>query len=594
MATSEPTARGEVQAGSLSRRAWRSFHCAWLLLGAVHCTAVIDGVNGSNSGSGPGSTGSPSGRSSTGSGTSSTIGGGALEDFTCDTSSTPDPGPSPLRQLSRSQYLNTLQGLFKTVPDLSDALGTDTNYSAAFGLIQPDIDQVQIGGFQAAAEAVAASVVGNADSLQAIAPCASGADQRQCAQSFVQNFGALAYRSPITDADDIARHMAVYDAGAKVSHAHGIELLIRAMLQAPRFLYRFELGTSEKVGASAIKLSPYEIAARLSYVIWDGPPDATLTSAASSNQLATQDQIDAQLTRMLADPKGLNFVQRFLQGWTQLASIDGLVKDATLYPEWSAQGSTLEASEKAQAQAFFDDLVKNQSGKLDSFLTSQTVFVNQDLASFYGASASGANFSPQSYAQASGVLTLPAILSIQAKPDQSWPIYRGRFVREELFCQDLPAPPPNVPKPPDVQPGVSTRERLTEHETNPTCSSCHSMMDPIGFGFEAFDAIGRYRTSDGNQPVDTSGTISMSDVDGSFNGVIELGKKLASSETVRECVSRQWFRFATSRYEQDMDGCSMKGIMDAFNAAGRSLNALPKAIVESNAFLYRRPIEVGQ
>jgi hypothetical protein len=565
-----------------------------LLLGALHCTAVINGVSGSGSGDSTSSTGSGTGSGSTGSGSGTSTSGGALEDFSCDSSATPDPGPSPLRQLSRSQYLNTLQGLFKTVPDLSDALGTDTNYSTTFGLIQADIDQVQIGGFQAAAEAVAASVVANTDSLQAVAPCASGADQRGCAQSFVQNFGALAYRSPITDPDDIARHMAVYDAGAKVSHEHGIELLIRAMLQAPRFLYRFELGTSEKVGNNAVKLSPYEIAARLSYVIWDGPPDAALTSAAAANELSTKDQIDAQLTRMLADPKGLSFVQRFLQGWTQLASIDGLVKDATLYPEWSAQGSTLEASEKAQAQAFFDDLVKNQGGKLDSFLTSQTVFVNKDLASFYGSSSSDANFSPQSYPQASGVLSLPAMLSIQAKPDESWPIYRGKFVREELFCQDLPAPPPNVPKPPDVQPGVSTRERLTEHETDPTCASCHSMMDPIGFGFEAFDAIGRYRTSDGNQPVDTSGSISMSDVDGTFNGVIELGQKLASSETVRECVSRQWFRFTTSRYEQDMDGCSMKSIMDAFNAAGRSLNALPKAIVESNAFLYRRPIEVGQ
>jgi hypothetical protein len=158
----------------------------------------------------------------------------------------------------------------------------------------------------------------------------------------------------------------------------------------------------------------------------------------------------------------------------------------------------------------------------------------------------------------------------------------------------MPAPPPNIPKPPDVTPGVSTRARLTQHETNPACSGCHSLMDPIGFGFEAYDAIGRFRTTDGGQPVDATGTLSGTDVDGSFNGVAELGQKLASSSTVRECVARQWFRFSTNRLEQDADACSMKSISAAFAAAGNSINALPQALVESDAFLYRRPIQVSQ
>jgi hypothetical protein len=366
------------------------------------------------------------------------------------------------------------------------------------------------------------------------------------------------------------------------------------MLQSPRFLYRVELGTADKVGNNAIKLSPYEIAARLAYVIWDSPPDAALVAAAAAGQLATNDQLVVQLTRMLADQKGANFVQRFLEGWTELPSLGGVVKDSTLYPEWTAQGSTLEASQKAQAQAFFKDVLATQDGKLDALLTSQKVFVNKDLAPFYGASSSDSSFTSTTYSQASGMLTLPAFLSLMAKPNESWPIYRGKFVREQLFCQILPAPPPNIPKPPDVQPGVSTRERLSQHETDVSCSGCHKLIDPVGFGFEAFDAIGRYRTTDGNQAVDASGSVSGTDVDGNFNGVIALGQKLASSTEVRECVARQWFRFTTSRYEQDMDGCSMKGVMDAFSQSGLSLNALPKAIVESNAFLYRRPIEVAQ
>jgi hypothetical protein len=513
--------------------------------------------------------------------------------FTCAAPSAPDPGPSPMSLLSRTQYVNTLQALFGTLPDLSDALGADTNYQTTFGLVQPDVDQVELGGFQAVAELVGAAAV-NGAKLSTLVPCASGMDQRQCAQSFVQRFGALAYRTPVTDAADIARHMALYDTGAKVSHAHGIELVLRGMLESPRFLYRVEIGTTEKIGTSAVKLTPYELATRLAYVVWDSPPDDALVAAAAGGQLATKDQVASQLTRLLADARGKNFVNRFLEGLVQLSGVAGVVKDTTLYPQWSAAGSTLPASVTGQARAFFTDVLTKQGGKLDSLLTSDTVFVNSDLAPFYGTTASGSAFQPVtvSNGQASGMLTLPAFLALMAKPDQSWPIYRGKFVREALFCQDLPPPPPNIPKPPEVQAGVSTRERLAEHETNPSCSGCHSLMDPIGFGFEHYDAIGRYRTTDGNQPVDATGDVEGgTDVDGDFDGVVALAKKLASSEQVRQCVARQWFRFTTSRYEQGMDGCSMKSIVDAFETAGSSLNALPQALVASDAFLYRRPVD---
>jgi hypothetical protein len=191
----------------------------------------------------------------------------------------------------------------------------------------------------------------------------------------------------------------------------------------------------------------------------------------------------------------------------------------------------------------------------------------------------------------SGLLTLPALLTLNAKPDQSWPIYRGRFVREALLCEELPAPPANVPKPPTVQPGVSTRQRLSQHETDPTCSGCHKLMDPIGFGFENYDSIGRFRTLDGNQPIDASGeVIAPSDINGTFNGVAQLATKLAGSAQVEQCFARQWFRFAMSRYEQDPDSCSMKNLLDAFHASGSSLNSLPQALVQTDAFLYRRPL----
>jgi hypothetical protein len=594
MPTRDAPASGKIW--SWPARAVRCAHCVLLLWGAVHCTAAIEGDAEPGSPSGGGSAQSSAGSGSSdhaaaGGGSVAAAGGAAqaAAPFSCDATAGPDPGPTPLNQLTRAQYLNTLRELFGSLPDLSEALGQATTYAPAFGLLQPDIDAVQVTAFQSVAELIAAKVVSDPARLAALAPCAAGSDQRQCARNFVEDFAARAYRAPLTDAADLARHLAVYDAGAELSHPHGIELLLRSILQAPRFLYRVELGTSERVGDKAVLLSGHELAARLAYVVWDGPPDAELVAAAGSGELRTKPQLTAQLTRMLASAKGASFVQRFLEGWTELASLDRAVKDAALYPEWSSE---LQASQKAQAQAFFQHVLSGADGKLEALLTSQQVLFNRDLAPFYGKSSDSASFQAASYERASGLLTLPALLSSLSKPAESSPIYRGKFVREQLLCQLLPAPPPNIPKPPDVTPGVSTRERLSQHEVDDSCSGCHELIDPIGFGFEQFDAIGRFRTTDGDQAVDASGRLTGTDVDGDFDGVVALGQKLAGSAQVRECVTRQWFRFTAGRFERDVDGCSLEGVLAAFADSGWSLNALPQAIVESDAFLYRRPIEV--
>jgi|HubBroStandDraft_1064217.scaffolds.fasta_scaffold10094_2 hypothetical protein len=576
----------------------------WLLVGFAACTGSIGGnplagQNGSPTNAATAGSGAPvaMGTGTTPSGTTAAGmaegGATASTDFAC-TSTTPDPGPTSILLLTRAQYLNTLQGLFgAVVPDLTSALGADNSYQTTqFGLVQGDVDLAGLQSYQAAAESVAAAVVASSATLNAIAPCTTGTDQRTCAQSFVQNFGSLAYRAPITDPADIARHMVLYDVGASTSNAHGIEMVLRGMLQSPRFLYRVEIGTTEQVSPNAVKLSGYELAARLSYDVWNSLPDAALTQAAATGALETKAQVSAQLTRMLQDPRGATLVRSFLEGLTQLASLPYAVKDPTMFPQWNMAGSTLPASMQGQAQALFDDVLHNQGGTLAALLTSPTVFVNADLASYYGVTG-GSSFQPLQLdpSKASGLLTLPALMTLMAKPDESWPIYRGQFVRQSLLCQQLPSPPPNIPPPPAVEAGVSTRERLTEHEANPSCASCHMLMDPIGFGFENFDAVGRYRTTDGNQPVDANGSIvATEDINGPFDGVAQLAGMLARSVQVQECVPQQWFRFMMSRFEQAPDNCSMRSIIDAFQTAGTNLNALPQALVQSDAFLYRSPI----
>jgi hypothetical protein len=243
----------------------------------------------------------------------------------------PDPGPSPMQLLSHAQYLNTIKELAGDVPGIEQSLGDDASASA-FGLVQPDVTQVQLERFQKAAGAIAAVVVGNKTTLDKIAPCAAGAAPADCAKNLVTKFGALAYRAPVTDAADIDRHVQLFTVGAAVSYAHGIELLLQGMLQSPRFLYRVEIGTGEKVSDTAVKLSGYEVAARLSYTLWDSPPNDKLNQAIAAGTLVSKDGIAQQLAWMLQDPRGLKLVNRFLDSWTHVGSVDNLVKNPETYP----------------------------------------------------------------------------------------------------------------------------------------------------------------------------------------------------------------------------------------------------------------------
>ena len=503
----------------------------------------------------------------------------------------PDPGPAPLRRLTQEQYANTLRDLFGEVPGL-DAAIDGSRAASELGLVQPDVAPVELEAYQRAAERGAAFVANTPAKLQAIAACPSGQDPRECARSFIQKLGARAYRAPLTAASDIDAHLALYDAGKALSHAHGIELVLRGMLQAPRFLYRVELGSQRSLSPRAVRLTGPEIAARLSYALWNTLPDAKLSDAARSGRLDDVQGVREVVREMLADPRGSHALRGFLARWLHLDKLDTLVKDDHFYPEWTTRPK-LRASLAEQAVRTLDDVLERQAGSLRALLTSESVFVNAELAAYYGVSASETfqRIEPGD-GRASGILSLPGLMAVLAKPAESSPIYRGKFVREALLCQMLPAPPPNIPKPPDVQAGSSTRERLSQHEVDPACSGCHQMMDPIGFGLENYDAIGRFRTRDAGDAIDARGELNGTrDVDGTFHGARELGERLAQSAEVRECMARQWFRYALARFERDVDACTLQQLSAGFESANGDLRVLPELLLTSQAFLTRRPLD---
>jgi hypothetical protein len=562
--------------------------------------------------SGPGGQTSTTGSSSTGAagagtgvtagvgtgvaGAGGLIGGmaGAGAATTCNAAA-PDPGDAPLTRLTQQQYLNTVNDLFGKI-DLSSVYPI-TQSASQFGLAQADVDGADLDNYERASEIVAAAVIGNATTLNKIAPCAAGATTaaaRTCATQFLQGFATRIYRAPIASTD-LDRHLALYDAGAaNGGYSHGIQLLLQAMLQSSRFLYRVELGTTTAVGPTAVKLSDYELASRLSYGLWNTTPDDALNTAAAGGMLETSADVSAQLQRMLKDPRGATMVSQFLASWIHLDDLQSVAKDAKTYPSWN---SDLQNAMMTQAKTFFTDLLANQGATVKAMLTSQTLFMNSLTAPLFGSQAAGLptdgsfQSSQKTDGTVSGILTLPAFLATQAKADQSSPIYRGKFVREQLFCQELPSPPANVPPAPVIMPGVSTRDRLSMHETAAQCSACHSLMDPIGLGFENYDGIGAYRTMDGGKPVDASGALTGTDVDGMFTGVAQLGAMLSKSATVEACVGKQWFRYAMARAEQVADTCSLQQLAKTFHDSGTDLRTLPAALVQTPAFMYRRPLQ---
>jgi hypothetical protein len=230
--------------------------------------------------------------------------------------------------------------------------------------------------------------------------------------------------------------------------------------------------------------------------------------------------------------------------------------------------------------------------------TSRTSFMNKPLADFYkvtgptGSAFVEVTLNPN---QRQGILTMAALMSNLASTTESHPVLRGKFVREQLFCQHLTPPPPGlVIIPPEPDPNLTTRERFAEHSSNATCAGCHSLMDPIGFGFENYNAVGAYRTQENGKTIDPTGTLTGTSVDGNFAGPVELSNRLANAGEVRRCLSAMWLRFFSGRPEdKTQDACTIEHSAKLFEASGNKLPALVVAMTQTDAFRYRKTVVPG-
>jgi hypothetical protein len=501
---------------------------------------------------------------------------------------TRDPGPSPVRRLTRFEYDNTIRDLLgddshpsAAFPPDETAQGFDNN-AAVMGVTDLLAEQ-----YMNVAEDIAGRAVADATVMGRIAPCAS--TDADCGRSFIQAFGRRAWRRPLTDAE-VDRLALVFADATPDGFAAAAQSVIEVMLQSPQFLYRVETGVPADGRPGWMKLTPWETASRLSYLMWGSMPDDTLLDTAAGGGLETAAQVATEARRMLGDPRAHAVVANFHRQWLELDKLTDLEKDRTIYPAWQ---DDLRDLMQTEANDLIDAVVWDGDGKVSTLLTAPFTFVNAKLAAFYGIPGPpGSTFQRVDLDpnQRAGFLTQGAFLATHAKPNQTSPVHRGKFVRQQLLCTVPPPPPPNLQiQPPSLNPRLSTRERFAEHSQNPFCAGCHKLMDPIGLGFESFDGVGRFRATEQGMPIDDSGELIGTDVDGTFTGAAALGQRLAASADVEDCVVTQWFRYGYGRAESPAeDSCSLATLNDAFAASGGNVRELLIALTQTDAFMYRR------
>lgn len=498
------------------------------------------------------------------------------------------PGEAPLRRLTHWEYDNTIHDLLGDDARHGDGFPTETSAVGFDNAVSGQaVGAMLAEDYMRAAEAISAAAV---DDLAALLPCAPAAlGEDACAEQFIDTLGPQAYRRPLTEAQR-ARLWGVYTAArADYGFSEAIALTLQVILQSPYFLYRVELGMPDPAQDDVVPLDDWEIASRLSYLLWGSMPDDALFDAAAAGVLTDPEQIAIQAERMLNDPRAREAVIEFHRQWLRLRDIDTLNRDATLYPELDDE---LKISMKSEIEAFVEHVVFDAEGDLGTLLGAGYGFPDDRLAEIYGVADPGSLLPTKTALpedERAGLLTQAGILALTAKPDQSSPVQRGAFVRERLLCQTLPEPPPGVDTtPPEVDPSLPTRQRYEQHAVDPECAQCHDLIDPIGFGLEHYDAIGRFRAEDGGGPVDARGTIAaLAGEDLEFEGAIELSALLADRQEVRACFVQQWFTYAHGRAPEALDECSTEQLRTAFVDNGQDIRQLLVALTQTAAFRFR-------
>jgi len=497
------------------------------------------------------------------------------------------PSKGVLRRLTHSQYNHTVRDLLNEDTRPADQFPKEdfvhgfTNQADG-----QSISPLLAEAYAKAAERLARNAFAKGDTRKLI-PCTASAD---CRTKFIRTFGARAFRRPLNETE-VARYEKLFL--RETDFLRGAQTVVEAMLASPNFLFHLEPGG-------------YGVASRLSYFLWDTMPDDILLKAADDGSLKTQNGIEHQVKRMLDDPRARSAFDEFLSQWMRFDRLRGALRDKLRFPEYSPELVTLMLEETSR---LFRSLVWGNGNFMEFFSADYTHLV-PDLARLYGLPSPEEPWAKVKFAATSpraGVLGQATFLALTSKPADTSPTERGLFIREHFLCQEVPPPPPGVnaalPPVTDEKP-ITQRERLQVHLSNAVCASCHTLVDPIGFGFENFDAIGKFRAKEliiihptadeiktrrKTKPteyalaINAQGTVrGLANSD--FTTPAELGRILAREPGCQKCVVKQLFRYAVGRHESPDDAPVIDEALARFRDSRFNFQQLIMSIASSPPF----------
>lgn len=423
------------------------------------------------------------------------------------------------------------------------------------------------------------------------------ASGRACVERIVRTLARKAYRRPVTP-DEVASLLRFVDMAEADGYSaeRGLELAIQAMLVSPNFLFRIEHDPDPEDPAGVHPVSEIELASRLSYFLWSSMPDEELLGLAEAGRLREPGMLDAQVARMLADPRSAALAANFAGQWLEIRNLDVVEPDPDRFPEWDPE---LRDAMKAETTLFFEHVL-GENRPISDFLSADYTFLNERLAGFYGIDGiEGPEFrrvglSGAEQQQRGGILSQASVLTVSSYPNRTSPVIRGKYVLTHILGTPPPPPPPDVPSLDEAAVGTtgSMRSQLEAHRANPTCASCHSRMDPLGFGLENYDAIGRWRTADGNFPVDAAGTLPNGQT---FSSPAEMRSILESElPDFSRTLTEKMLTYALGRGLRSYDRPAVEAIDGALAADGYRFQTLILEIVRSLPFQSRRGEDVAE
>jgi hypothetical protein len=505
--------------------------------------------------------------------------------------------PTPrLARLSRPQWANAVRDLLKLsdISEIEHGVSADalTRFdSEAEALFVTEQLRQQLAD---ASEKLADKVTADAAALAALVPANAPADAAGRARAFVTSFGQRAFRRPLTDAE-ITSHLGLFNQGPTLypgvdAFKAGASLVIQGMLQSPHFLYRTELG-APAAGAARVALNDYEVASKLAFALTNTMPDDELFAAAAAGKLRDRADITAQAKRLLDGPRGLVGLDNFNLQVYRLGTYDGIMRDRMVFPDFTPNAPLAMRREVLQ---FLDFMFTSGKGIKD-FYTTPVGFVNSALAPLYGLNGT---FTGEALtrvdldpAQRSGLLTQPGFLSSYITGNDPDTIHRGVFIATRLLCIELPPPAPDATPLIPPQADMTNRERVEKTTGKGTCGeSCHgALLNPLGFAFENYDAIGKYRTMDRGKPVNAADAYTLDGKLQSFSNAVELSRLLADAKQTHACYIQNMMTYMHGRVVASEEHAMIDYYARLSRAGMLSLRDLMLTIATSEPFLNRLP-----